>query len=170
MMRGTERILMIALTLGALSMAGAATAETAGPEIYLKDGGVYAGGWEYALDGYDVVAYFDRARAVKGTDVFVTEYKGVLWLFSSEENLNKFREEPEKYLPQFGGYCAWSVAKGHLAPGDPRVWAIHGGKLYIIGNRGAKKRWDRNRDSFIAMARINWPGVLEKQPPNLSRP
>ena len=72
-----------------------------------------------AIRGYDTVAYFTENKPVKGAEEFSYEYKGAQWLFSSAENLELFKAEPEKYAPQYGGYCAYAVSKGSTAPIKP---------------------------------------------------
>lgn len=88
----------------------------------------------YAIEGYDVVSYFNE-KPTKGTDDFVTDWDGVKFKFSSEKNLNLFKENPEKYLPQYGGYCAYAIgAKSSKAGIDPETFEIRDGKLYLFYN------------------------------------
>src|SRR5512134_1991711 len=77
----------------------------------------YSGG--LALKGYDPVAYFNDGKAVEGSDQFTHEWNGANWRFASAEHRDAFASEPEKYAPQFGGYCAWAVSHGYTAKGDP---------------------------------------------------
>lgn len=114
-----------------------------------------------AVSGYDTVAYFTEGKPVKGSDDHTSEYNGAMWLFSSAENKAKFDENPTKYAPQYGGYCAWAVSQGYTASGDPSQWAIHNGKLYLNYNKSVKDKWDKDRDNFIAAANKNWPSVLK---------
>src|SRR5262249_25275248 len=72
-----------------------------------------------ALSGYDAVAYFSAQNAVEGNPQYEYQWNGAKWLFSSAENLDKFRKDPAAYAPQFGGYCAYAVSEGHTANGDP---------------------------------------------------
>ncbi|MFK8016345.1 MAG: YHS domain-containing (seleno)protein [Gammaproteobacteria bacterium] len=114
-----------------------------------------------ALKGYDTVAYFSEGKPVKGNKQFSTQWNGATWLFSSEENLNAFTKAPENYAPQYGGYCAWAVSEGYTASGDPKVWAVVDGKLYVNYNRKIGKRWQADRAAFIEKADANWPDVLK---------
>ncbi|WP_269518176.1 YHS domain-containing (seleno)protein [Alteromonas sp. BMJM2] len=118
-----------------------------------------------AVGGYDTVAYFslDKGDApVKGKSDWVTEYKGANWYFSSKTNLEKFRADPERYVPQYGGYCAWAVsAMNDFAPGDAKYWAIVDGKLYLNYNKKVKNDWDADRALHISQADLNWP-ILSK--------
>ncbi|MEC7290989.1 MAG: YHS domain-containing (seleno)protein, partial [Pseudomonadota bacterium] len=77
-----------------------------------------------ALQGYDTVAYFTIGEPTKGSADFSTTYNGAEFRFVSEENLNLFLGDPQKYAPQYGGYCAWAVAQGKTAKGDARRWAV----------------------------------------------
>lgn len=140
------------LILGLL-MSGAASA--AKPEIYT---GLFS---KFAVDGYDAVAYFTEGAPVKGAKEFEFEYKGAQWRFSSAENLAKFKADPAAYAPQYGGYCAWAIAQGRLAPGNPQNWTIYEGKLYLNYNDKVQADWLKDVPGFIAKADANWPGVLE---------
>src|SRR5262249_48056750 len=75
-----------------------------------------------AVRGFDTVAYFVAENAVKGDPKFEYAWNGAKWLFSSQENLDKFKQNPEAFAPQFGGYCAYAVSHGHTADGDPQAW------------------------------------------------
>ena len=114
-----------------------------------------------ALQGYDTVAYFTVQEPTKGTAEFSTTYQGADFHFVSEENLNLFLADPAKYAPQYGGYCAWAVAKGKIAKGDARRWAVVDGKLYLNYNKGIQKKWNKDRAGFISSGNENWPTVLQ---------
>ena len=113
-----------------------------------------------AVGGYDTVAYFTESEPVKGKDQFSYEYKGATWLFGSQENLDKFKMEPQTYAPQYGGYCAWAVAMNKTAKGDPKYWNIEDGKLYLNYNQDIQSKWVKDKPGFITKANQNWPGVL----------
>lgn len=114
-----------------------------------------------AVSGYDTVAYFTQAKAVKGLKKFSHEYKGEDWYFSSSEHLALFKQDPEKYAPQYGGYCAFAVAKNDTASSDPTQWTIEEGKLYLNYNADIKQQWLDNKLNFIEKADQNWPHVLK---------
>src|ERR1043165_7150382 len=80
-------------------------------EIYVKDNA--------AISGYDVVAYFKESKPVKGIAEFTVSYKGVNWLFANKENAEQFKLNPEKYEPQYGGYCAFGCSRGYKAKTSP---------------------------------------------------
>ena len=92
-----------------------------------------------ALDGYDPVAYFAQQRPVLGLDRYVTSWNRVTWKFSSAENRKMFQGDPQKYAPQYGGYCAFAVAHGSKAPGDPGQWHVHGGEAVFKLECGCQK-------------------------------
>jgi len=115
-----------------------------------------------AIKGYDSVAYFTENKPVKGKSKFSLEYKGATWLFSSQENLDLFKTEPEKYEPQYGGYCAYAVSQGQTASIKPELFTIHNGKLYLNYNDKINEKWSDNKDDFITKADANWPGLLAK--------
>lgn len=114
-----------------------------------------------ALGGHDAVAYFEAGRPVRGSADHATTWKGAEFRFVSAGNLAKFRAEPARYAPKYGGYCAWAVSQGYLAKGDPRHWRIVGGRLYLNYDGAVQKRWEADIPGFIAKADSNWPGVLD---------
>jgi YHS domain-containing protein len=75
--------------------------------------------WEGALRGYDPVAYFTEANPTKGTREFTFNYQGAVWHFASDESLKRFKSDPEKFMPQFGGYCAFGMNRGYKADTEP---------------------------------------------------
>ncbi len=115
-----------------------------------------------ALDGYDTVAYFTSGKPVEGSQKFSTGYKGADWYFSSEKNLTLFVNNPEKYAPQYGGYCAWAVsAKSDFAPGDPHQWTIVDNKLYLNYDQEIKQRWEQDQAQHIQQADKVWPKLIK---------
>ncbi len=115
-----------------------------------------------AIEGYDAVAYFNESKAVKGSSEFTYEWNNTTWSFSSEKNLTSFKENPEKYAPQFGGYCAYAVSKGNVFKSSPEAWTIVGGKLYLNFNKMVQKKWLKDQDSLIKLGESNWPKVIDK--------
>lgn len=107
--------------------------------------------------GYDVVSYFTEGAAVKGSKEYQVQYQGAEWRFSSEEHLSMFQENPEKYAPQYGGYCAWAMARGYTAKGDPEHWRIVDGKLYLNYDARVKATWEKDIPGFIKSADVNYP-------------
>jgi YHS domain-containing protein len=117
-----------------------------------------------ALKGYDTVAYFAVNAAVKGDAKYAYVWNGAKWLFSSEENMNKFIADPAAYAPQFGGYCAYAVSEGYTADADPEAWKVVDGKLYLNYSRDVQKTWEKNQAERIENARKNWQGFKIKKP------
>lgn len=113
-----------------------------------------------AIKGYDTVAYFTENQAVEGRDAFQAEYNGATWLFSSAENLALFEQDPAKYAPQYGGYCAYAVANNSTASIQPELFTVHNGKLYLNYNESVNKKWSADKENFIAAADRNWPALL----------
>ncbi len=115
-----------------------------------------------AIKGYDTVAYFTENKPVKGNEKHSTEYKGATWLFSSAENLALFEASPEKYEPQYGGYCAYAVANNTTASIKPHLFTVHDGKLYLNYNKSVNDKWVADKQSFIEKADQNWPKLLKE--------
>ena len=113
-----------------------------------------------ALEGYDPVSYF-AGQPAKGDAKFQTTHKGVQYRFASAQNLARFQANPDAFLPQYGGYCAWAVAGGYTAKGDPLAWKIVGGKLYLNYDATVQKRWAADIPGNIAKGDKNWPQVLK---------
>ena len=116
-----------------------------------------------AVSGYDAVAYFTEAKAIKGNKEFQTEYMGAAWRFASKGNLDLFIANPTKYAPQYGGYCAWAAARGYTASGDPKEWKIVEGKLYLNYDAKVKAKWEKDIPGFIEAADKVFPTLIEAQ-------
>ena len=116
-------------------------------------------GMGVAIKGYDVVAYFEQSQPVKGTPQFTQTWNGAVWQFASAEHREKFAAAPEKYAPQFGGYCAYAVSEGHTASIDPEAWKIVDGRLYLNYSKGVQKKWSENQQQRIDQGNRNWPGL-----------
>lgn len=110
-----------------------------------------------ALKGYDAVAYFKESRPVKGKDEFRHDWMGAKWYFANAANRDDFARNPEKFAPQFGGYCAWAVANGYTANIDPEAWRIVDGKLYLNYSKDVQKKWEADIPGFIKLGNENWP-------------
>ena len=122
---------------------------------------VYSSWLGVAINGHDPVAYFTESRPVPGEKRHRAEYRGAEWYFASAENRRRFVENPERYAPRYGGYCAWAVANGYTASTDPDAWTIHDGKLYLNYSRSVQAQWDQAREENIRKADGNWPSVLD---------
>lgn len=113
-----------------------------------------------AISGFDPVAYFTMSKPIPGTADFSHEHDGATWQFSSAENLELFKAAPDKYAPQYGGYCAYAVSKGKTAPIDPLAWRIVDDKLYLNYNKSIQDRWAKDVAQSIVDGDANWPKVL----------
>jgi YHS domain-containing protein len=116
-----------------------------------------------ALSGFDPVAYFSEKRPVEGKSAISLMWQGAEWLFASEGNRALFRAAPERYAPQFGGYCSWAVSQGYTASGDPQAWAIRDGKLYLNYNLEVQQEWEKDIPGNIARGDKHWPTILGRK-------
>lgn len=149
-----------------LGVAALAVIGLAGYHGFMYSLGIYASAPVYqtsrgALDGYDPVAYFTDSKPVPGSDEFTHEWNGATWHFASAQNRDAFRSDPEKYAPQFGGYCAYAVASGYTAKTSPQAWHIEDGKLYFNFDDGVMAEWRSKRQELIAAGERNWPAVIQ---------
>ncbi len=134
----------------ALLVAACSDAST-GAEIFQKEG--------LAINGYDPVAFFSDGTPVKGTAQYRYQWKDATWSFASQAHLDSFKRSPNRYAPQYGGYCAYGIADGHKAPTEAATWTIENGKLYFNYNNEVKQLWNKNRSNFITTADKNWQQV-----------
>lgn len=133
--------------------------KTATPKTSTVYTGIVAG---VAVGGYDPVAYFTEKRPVPGREEFKLEHDGATWRFASAANRDAFRATPAKFAPQYGGYCAWAVSQGYTAKGDPTVWSVTDGKLYLNFNKSVQAGWVKDVPGLVKKADANWPAVLAK--------
>ncbi len=124
------------------------------PEIYSSS--------SVAIGGYDPVAYFTESKPVKGNREFSYDWKNANWLFSSKQNLDSFASNPEKFAPQYGGWCAFACSKGRKATTDPNAWSIVDGKLYLNNSLKVQEKWLLNQNESIGQADKNWPAIKDK--------
>ncbi len=109
-----------------------------------------------ALKGFDPVAYFTEGKPVSGTPKLTHAWMGATWQFSSEANRDLFAADPQRYAPQYGGFCAYGVSVGRKAPIDPDVWKIVDNKLYLNYDAGVGEKWRMDIPGNIAKADANW--------------
>ncbi len=149
--------------IGALALFASSAVFAAPPINTLGQTGFFKGGnGDAAIVGYDPVAYFTAGKPVKGQDEFTTEWMGAKWKFSSEENLALFKANPEKYAPQYGGYCAYGVAKDGLVSIEPDKFKVIDGKLYLNYNADVQKKWLQDTSGYIKQADQKFDGLLKK--------
>lgn len=120
-----------------------------------------AGEGEVAVEGYDVVAYFTRGEPMEGSPEHAIQWRGVEWRFASEAHLDRFRENPERYAPAYGGHCAFGVANGRKLASSPEYWVIHDGRLYLNLNEDVHGNWTEDLEENIEAADGNWPDRVD---------
>ena len=152
-------------SLAAFALGAAlATSAFAGPQ--------YVDGTGFAVSGYDVVAYFDlpqnavgqsQPAPVPGKASITAEYNGATFAFSTEENRDRFLADPARFVPQYDGHCAYGVAKGGKVPGNPTLWRIVDGKLYLNITPVVVGFWEEDIPGNLSTSEGNWPEI-ESQP------
>ena len=112
-----------------------------------------------AIRGYDPVAYFDQGEAAEGSAEHSLEWQGVTWQFASADHRRAFEQNPEKYAPAYGGFCAYAVAKDQLASIDPEAWKIVDGTLYLNYSKSIQEKWEQDIPGYLERAEMNWPDL-----------
>jgi YHS domain-containing protein len=147
------RRLLLASALSVLTL-GAAQAG----DQYVDESG-------FALSGYDPVAYFDltqvpvggrQPEAVPGKAAITAEYNGATWAFASAANRDRFLADPAKYAPAYDGHCAYGIAQGGKVPGNPNLWRIVDGKLYLNITPTVVGFWESDIPGNLTKAQSNW--------------
>ena len=115
-----------------------------------------------AITGYDPVSYFVSKKAVRGSGFHTSDYNGQTYLFSSKENKEVFAKNPTKYLPQYGGWCAYGLSVGKKFYSDPTVFAIVKNKLYLNLDKEIQKKWNKDQMNFINKGDKNWVKIANK--------
>lgn len=134
----------------------------AAPPVNTLKNSFFSSVTDTAINGYDTVAYFTENKPVKGQDSLVFDWKGAKWKFATQANLDLFKANPEKYAPQYGGYCAYGVAKGSLVKVEPEQFTILDGKLYLNYDASVQKDWLKDRAGFIKTADGAFVDLLKK--------
>lgn len=118
-----------------------------------------------AISGYDPVAYFTEHLAKEGNKSISTDYDGVTYYFDSEKDKNLFTAHPDKYEPQYGGWCAYAMgAKGEKVEVDPETFKIINGKLYLFYNKffnNTLKSWNKDEANLKMKADSNWSSIYQ---------
>lgn len=141
------------VTLGALILIQACT--TLKAETFTTD--------MIAIRGYDPVAYHTESMPVPGNPEYSYEYNDAIWQFASEENKQLFRDDPDRYIPQYGGYCAYAMSKGFVASTDPYAWTIDDDKLYLNYSLSVRKTWLKDIPGYVTKADDNWQEKVSQQ-------
>jgi len=148
-----HRFLWLGMLLLALSALGFAAPATAGGVVNASS---FTG---TAIEGYDPVAYFAEGRPVEGKSEFAHDWMDATWYFASAEHRDLFAADPEKYAPQYGGYCAWAAAQGYTAKIDPEAWKIVDDRLYLNYSKDVQAQWAQDIPGNIAKGDANWPQI-----------
>ncbi|WP_374354967.1 YHS domain-containing (seleno)protein [Chitinimonas sp.] len=114
-----------------------------------------------AIRGYDPVAYFTQHKPVKGDKQFTSKWQDAEWHFANEANLKAFEANPEKYAPQYGGYCAYGVAQGYTPETDPAAFKVVNNKLYLNLSQAVLKKWSKDIKGYVKDADENWPKLKD---------
>ena len=117
-----------------------------------------------SLRGHDPVAYFSGGAPTKGDKKFSATWQGATYHFASEKNRDTFKADPAKFAPQYGGFCAMGVALGKKLDGDPEVWKVVDGKLYLNVNRDVSVKWNEDIPGNLKKAEANWSSIKGKAP------
>lgn len=129
---------------------------------FVTDEGLLTTEQGVAIGGYDPVAYFTEGKAVKGAAEHSLDWQGARWHFAAAANRDAFEASPEKYAPQYGGWCAFGVSEGYGADIDPvDAWTVHQGKLYLNFDVATKERWREDLEERLAASESKWPSVKE---------
>lgn len=118
------------------------------PSVY-KSAGI-------AIDGYDAVNYQNQKSANKGNVTYKFKFNDNHWIFMSKANMNMFIKKPNKYIPQFGGFCTYSISEGYTYPPNPQVWKFQKGRLYLFKDEEAKSLAVANWKEVLINADKNW--------------
>ncbi len=153
----------LAAALGLASLFIGQAARAAQPAINtLKNSSLFSSATGIAINGYDTVAYFTASKPVKGLDSLVHEWKGAKWKFATAANLDLFKANPEKYAPQYGGYCAYGVTQGALVKVDPEQFTVRDNKLYLNYDADVQAKWLKDVPGYISSADQKFPQLLQK--------
>lgn len=112
-----------------------------------------------AVQGYDVVSYQTGKRPIRGNGHFTADYQGATYLFSNQANLDAFNNDPEKYAPAYGGFCAYGVSVGKKFIGDPEVWRVVDGRLYLNLDANIQDQWFKDVPGRIKAADDEWERI-----------
>jgi YHS domain-containing protein len=151
----------IVLSLGAAALLFGSAAMAAEPPINTLKNGLFGGRTDTAINGYDTVAYFTVGKPVKGLDSLVYEWNGAKWKFSTPAHLDLFKSSPEKYAPQYGGYCAYGVAKGNLVKVEPDQFTVRDGKLYLNYDADVQSKWLKDIPGYNKAADAKFTSLLK---------
>ena len=143
------------LSIAAIIFFFSCSSKKSNSEIFIVDG--------KAIRGYDAVAFHLDQKAIPGTKTYTYQWKGADWQFANQQHLDSFKLHPDKYAPQYGGYCAFGVADSHKAPTETGTWTVKDGKLYFNYNDEVKRAWLTDQQAYINKADKLWPTVKDDE-------
>jgi YHS domain-containing protein len=152
---GYSRKIKRRISIALLVIAAFVSNLAAGEPVNVDSNGV-------AIQGYDLVAYFTDDRPVRGKPELVATYNGATYYFASAEHKTQFEKEPGKYAPRFGGFCAFGVSHGAIAPSSVDAFQIIDGQLVLQNNRDILKRWQEDSKGNLKKAEANWQNLVQK--------
>jgi YHS domain-containing protein len=117
----------------------------------------------FAVQRFDPVAFFVDGRPEKGDPKIQSIYQGARYVFTSADHKRMFDAEPAKYVPVYGGYCAYGVANGHTVPVKIETWQIFDNKLILNYDSDVRTKFDKDKSGNLQKADANWPGLVDKQ-------
>lgn len=161
----TSRRALVALSFAALL--GAAAPQAAFAYEASSKAAANVDGSGLAIKGYDPVAYFTIGAPTQGQAKFTASHSGATYHFSSAENRTAFLADPEKYVPAYGGFCAYAASLSKKADVDPTAWRIVEGKLYLNYNHNVQTRWLEDVPGNVTKATKSWPVIKDKAPSEL---
>jgi YHS domain-containing protein len=119
------------------------------------------------ISGYDPVGYFTEGKPMRGSGYHVANHEGVTYAFATKENKEMFEATPDKFVPAYGGYCAYGAAVGKKFVADPEVWKVVDGTLYLNLDKGIQGKWNKDIPGYIKKADANWKEIKDKAPADL---
>ncbi len=148
-------LVVLATSLGVLPAAVQAGVPGSTSALNVDEHGV-------ALRGYDPVAYFSGGKPTRGLETISASYRGARYLFATEADKKRFVSNPQKYIPQFGGFCSVGTAYGQKVDTDPMTGVVVNGKLYLNNDAKAGEIFKKDTPGIIDRAERNWPTVKDK--------
>ncbi len=152
--------LIRSLALASALVSPLAAPALAADEVNVSRGATLAGPG-LAAHGHDVVAYFTAGAPALGSDKFAFAHNGATYRFANQANLDAFKANPAIYEPAYGGFCAYGVALGKKFDGDPRLWKIVDGRLYLNLNSDIQAEWSKDVPGNLSKSETNWTKIRD---------
>ena len=127
---------------------------------FAKDPGISTNRAGVAIRGYDTRAYWSKGTAEQGAESYLVKWQGVPWHFASQDEATTFAADPASFAPKFGGFCTRAMSLKKVVNGDPEVWRIFDGALYLFARPVGRDFFDKGEAAMIAKARGHWDKLL----------